>query len=471
MQKVLQRGRRRKIAAKVTSRHQVRVVVARMKSAGWWAIDPENLSDDGRIVKMEDTGYAMGDGPLDARIEFIHKIDQMFLATWGRHIKLPELEYIMDVPAWADRDSDTWPPNLWVDEAATYLGVDPKTIMLLPKDSIETGEQMWGEYKNALLQLDPPDNLIFTSAYEGPSPDRLLQDFRDHMEASVHLHFDDSRKFLEGVPVTTVPNWAKGAAQRVAARFQQKTAGSADFMNYGKGTNPGKIFSDLVDRSQYSSGSEYSGEIGMKDDFKLRRSDPMSMSKARSFARKDIDNTDKWGPAFAVPVAETKVVASKEKTAKVKARDKNSAIATLRKTLEGQRRRAGTDIELVVKKAEMVRAGGKPEMTREKSTQTKAVVWGVEYQAPGSISWVGGDYGIASKLKSKKDAVAKILPALERHSVGTKFRIYQQTTVYGDELTYAAEATRLPTWEITAVVKQVQQGKIEGYLFYGWASS
>jgi hypothetical protein len=95
----------------------------------------------------------------------------------------------------------------------------------------------------------------------------------------------------------------QAAARRVASKWL-RTAGGDEFVMFGRGTNAKKIFNDLVEdaRFEYGSGG-YSGSIAEKDGFKIRSHTPMTRAQANAFIDRDIDQNDKWGPAFAVPIA------------------------------------------------------------------------------------------------------------------------------------------------------------------------
>jgi len=92
-----------------------------------------------------------------------------------------------------------------------------------------------------------------------------------------------------------------------------KTAGGVDFYDWGAGSDPRKIFNDLQakaknERFLYMDDDDdddwdegYSGTIAEKDGFRIRSREKMSKREAVKFADKDIDNNDKWGPAFAIP--------------------------------------------------------------------------------------------------------------------------------------------------------------------------
>ena len=81
-----------------------------------------------------------------------------------------------------------------------------------------------------------------------------------------------------------------------------KIAGGTDFWEWGAGSDPRKIFNDLQSDAKHEYGhGGYTGSIAEKDGYKVRSREKMSKKEAEAFADKDIDNNDKWGPAFAIP--------------------------------------------------------------------------------------------------------------------------------------------------------------------------
>jgi hypothetical protein len=85
--------------------------------------------------------------------------------------------------------------------------------------------------------------------------------------------------------------------------------GACDFQNVGHGETAQKAFDKLVASSRYSSGHEYSGEIGMKDEFVM-----ISLPEGREpeeYAGSLLDSddervADKWGPAGCIALGDGK---------------------------------------------------------------------------------------------------------------------------------------------------------------------
>jgi hypothetical protein len=82
----------------------------------------------------------------------------------------------------------------------------------------------------------------------------------------------------------------------------QKKAGGTTFTNFGAGSDPKLVFQKLFDEARRYSGEGYSGTIAEKDGFKVRKTTPMTVAEANKFIDQDMDNNEKWGPAFCVPV-------------------------------------------------------------------------------------------------------------------------------------------------------------------------
>jgi hypothetical protein len=79
--------------------------------------------------------------------------------------------------------------------------------------------------------------------------------------------------------------------------------GGCDFMFKVNGNDLNKAFSEAVDQAAWEHGhGGYSGTIAEKPSVELRKKEPMLMGDADVFAEEDIENNDKWGSAFAIPL-------------------------------------------------------------------------------------------------------------------------------------------------------------------------
>jgi len=171
---------------------------------------------------------------------------------------------------------------------------------------------------------------------------------------------------------------SRTAAQRVAdAYFQNRTAGACGFDNYVDGADPKKAFREAVEESRYMKGHDsYSGTINEKHSYEIRSRDPMTRSQAYDFAHKDMDKNDKWGPAFAVPVTEERLLKEEKVTVIVEARNDADAVrqGTLRIKATG---RIPPKASVTVEKVVVKKTGGGPRVsTYEVTANRKQVVLG-----------------------------------------------------------------------------------------------
>jgi hypothetical protein len=83
--------------------------------------------------------------------------------------------------------------------------------------------------------------------------------------------------------------------------------GACDFMFSRKGTDVNKLFNEAREQAQYEHGhGGYSGTVAEKDSVEVRRANQPVLPKkdAMVLAGADIEENDKWGPAFAMPFGE-----------------------------------------------------------------------------------------------------------------------------------------------------------------------
>ena len=200
------------------------------KTAGWWAIDP----DTGRSVPPPvdkgglqnaiprvdpDQARYLGDEPLDLRIDFVERIDQVYRRTWNRPVTKEELTALFEVPTWVAPSSRSWPCNQWVDAATDHMGVPDSVILSLSENSIVDARALWMAYKLAYDHLHPSSDVTYKQPYQGEPVEVLLQHFYDHIEASISLHYQDAQQFVGDVPAAKMPSWAKRAAAQSVAEW------------------------------------------------------------------------------------------------------------------------------------------------------------------------------------------------------------------------------------------------------------
>lgn len=257
-------------------------------------------------------------------------------------------------------------------------------------------------------------------------------------------------------------------AQRVASRHLMKTAGGTTFMDFSRQTDAGRAYKELREEAQYDSGrGGYSGTISEKDGYKIRSRTPMTRAQANEFIDRDMDKNDKWGPAFCVPIAESKTMGEKEYAVKVQAKDWNEArekgIEAI--TAKGRARQGATvQVDIDGRKSEKIREGGVPKVGFVKDEESYFLV--------GEDTRVGLHQVSAGKAATRKDALAlakKSFIGNPQARVGDGYQIQQVKKLgYVKKL---SEATRLPTWQVVGTRKQIALGNTIGWMFYGWASS
>jgi len=263
----------------------------------------------------------------------------------------------------------------------------------------------------------------------------------------------------------------EGLADLRLASEMLRTAGGTDFSVFVRGTDPRKAFREAVEDARHEHGhGGYSGSIAEKSDFKLRSSTPMTRDEAHAFIDKDIERNEKWGPAFAVPIAEGKVLRESTKTVKVQAKSATFAAEEARKLLTSQAR-AGSTVEVAVEHGSIkaLKAGSPPKVEKSKGT-TSYWTFGLSYDRPSD--WApdrGGRFKDRAGAMAALKEILAVKPGREPPSKGAHYTIWkvQQT----DVVKVVEEPSRLASWEVTAKVREVQKGTVVGFLFYGIASS
>jgi hypothetical protein len=244
-------------------------------------------------------------------------------------------------------------------------------------------------------------------------------------------------------------------------------AGASSFYNFGEGTNPQNIFKELVRRSQVESGTSYSGEIGMKSSFDIV-SKPMDRKSAEVLAEKMIDKTDKYGPAFAIPVTsseELKVIDIKVKVNAVDARVvRDAALDEVRKKWSQK----GYSVSWKEKSSVVMLKPSKVKMRATKKNSPKLTPnFSINFSGNGVFSGSKG-------LKSYRDAVLEANKLLEEmakdgKAIPTKLEVMliSQPEL---ESEFVIESGSGGIYEVTGKVSLSKQSdNILGYLFFGFA--
>jgi hypothetical protein len=245
--------------------------------------------------------------------------------------------------------------------------------------------------------------------------------------------------------------------ERVAARAKQ--AGSASFEVFIKNKDPKRAFQQAVDDARYESGhGGYSGTISEKDSFTIRQRDPMSMSAARTFAHKDIDRNDKWGPAFAIPVGEAKTGKPVRRGLVVEAGDQwdaqHKAQAQAQALFDKEPKSYGEIKILSVKPKE----DKTPLRAKAKTFQKKS-----EFYWQRSMGHTSG-----KTYDSKRDAIEafkKMDPRVPK--IREEWSLVERKVVAAFEITKAAKQEFEVIVEATP---ELRVGPTIGWYFYGYAS-
>ena len=70
-------------------------------------------------------------------------------------------------------------------------------------------------------------------------------------------------------------------------------------------TDPNEAFNSAVEQAQYDHGhAGYTGTIAEKDSFEIKSRTPLSPADLKAEIDATIADNDKWGPAFALPMAD-----------------------------------------------------------------------------------------------------------------------------------------------------------------------
>lgn len=255
-------------------------------------------------------------------------------------------------------------------------------------------------------------------------------------------------------------------AKRIASNWlRSKTAGAEEFEVYVRGTNADRAFSEAQDDGQAESGSRgYSGTIAEKPGYRFLQDEPVTQDQARDLID-DAPSDDKWGDAWALKIGEEKVVATKDATIKVKARNAHAAQKAVKELVKSKTkvRRGAKLVVLTGWRSDPVRPGGMPELVKAKGTQAGFVVAETEQRYPTLHT------DTHALKRSKKEAVAQLKAILKKARKGAKFSIWKIQEQ--DTFTVTADSSKLPSWEIPVIIKQVQVGKPIGFIFWGSASS
>lgn len=258
-------------------------------------------------------------------------------------------------------------------------------------------------------------------------------------------------------------------ATRVVFRYASstRTAGATTFENFSRNTDVGRAYRELVDdaRHEYGHGG-YSGTIAEKNGYKVRSNDPMTHTEARKFIEKDIDQNDKWGPAFAVPICDTEKGKEKQVTVKVTAAHERGVQEKAEDMLTEKFSVPGIDVKVKVTKVTKLKSGALPEIIPAKGTEDGFRVWST------TISFAPNQERVRTTFyNSRAEAIAAIKAAIphDRPQPGAKYVI--EKVKVSDVLTIGDTSKAVDTFEVEATVSLNKKSpKVIGWMFYGWAS-
>lgn len=253
-----------------------------------------------------------------------------------------------------------------------------------------------------------------------------------------------------------------------------KTAGGTDFIDFIKEPNPDKAFRTLVQKSRFESGhGGYTGTIAEKSDFVIKDRSGLTKDEADDYAYRLVDKNDKWGPAWAVAVVESKDLGIKDVTGTVKAKNPGDARDLATQEIK-TKAKLKDEMSLSIKRLDvaLTKDGGKVPVTKIDPSSVVPESWGIRTVYPSRE--VHDTIVYSQHFSSKEQALAEIQNRLSKpdarsRAEGTKIVIYKVTPISGIQVGLAA---KLPTWEYKAQVSISQKGKnIIGWVFFGMAST
>jgi hypothetical protein len=262
-----------------------------------------------------------------------------------------------------------------------------------------------------------------------------------------------------------------GLAEKVVARY--KRAGGSSFEEYVQNPDVKAAWRQAIDDAIHEHGhGSYSGTIKEKNEYEIRRRDPMTKEEAYEFMSKDMENNDKWGPAFAIPIGESSQSGEKKFKLKVPLSSRygtptNPPVGTHDAIVKALKEKgvlpAGSTTNIKIEKITLVKEGKLPELKIEKG-------------GPEGFRVRGGNatfYGDRSPIfASRADAVKAIKESLlrEHPQPGQKFVVERFKTT--DQFTVGDITKSMHLYEVEGTATgQKSTGKIIGWYFYGIASS
>jgi hypothetical protein len=237
--------------------------------------------------------------------------------------------------------------------------------------------------------------------------------------------------------------------------------GAVDFFEEGYGSDARKVFQRKAAELRRMHGNDaYAGHMGLKDDFKMHTTRVLTKNEAYRMAESAIDNYSKWGPAGAIAFGKEKVVASNEFEVTVKARDEREAKKLVEDKVRKARKRQGVEIEVKFSEVKQTAPAGKRKLTKTKSDTGGYFTWRTSRGARHHKEY--------PTLREATQALTAYLsdPNNRRAAAGEEHILYKTQDL--GSISYQ-ESSKLPTYTVKGVRKQIKVGKVEGYLFFGLA--
>jgi hypothetical protein len=257
-------------------------------------------------------------------------------------------------------------------------------------------------------------------------------------------------------------------AAKVLSRF--KRAGGTDFSVFIQNPDAKAAFNRAVDDAQHESGhGGYSGTIAEKSGFTIRKHEPMTMDEAHRFVDTDIEKNEKWGPAYAIPIAEAAKSSEKKFKVKVPGKEEWAVHGEAEKVVREKfapQLQGGVSAVIKVEKTTKIKEGKLPEMTLAKGGPE-----GFKVVGPGGrVHQQGWDAGKIFPSRAEALTALKELVLSVKPQTGAKYDIVKFKTT--DSFTIGDTTKSMHLFEVEGTVTfQKTTGKIIGWLFYGIASS
>lgn len=250
--------------------------------------------------------------------------------------------------------------------------------------------------------------------------------------------------------------------------------GACSFENTVMNPDVRKAFNHAHDQAQYERGhGGYSGTIAEKDGYRVLSRTPMAGAELADFIDSRLEENDKWGPAFAVPLAKVTKGKTTTKTVTVRAKTESEArqlaAAKIKKSRKG-------DVRVGIKGIERKGSDSPHTLKVRKQRLLK--------QTP-KVRYKSGPQRFKTLPEAMKHAEDRARRAIERGETrfNNKFDVVPMLVAVVDgkeqELGHVSSAGRVTigrndrtvAWEVTAEVQSVKVEKtIAGWVFFGYAS-